>query len=702
MAANATARADGFTELDARVLRERVLILVPSTVDAEIAFGVLRDAGLFPDIVRDAAALIDEIGRGAGAVLIAAEILNPATLTQLREFLSRQPPWSELPVLLFVDQPGDMKTSGLDLLGPRAHVTLVDRPIHLATLISTTVSALRSRRRQYELRDLLEQLETQMLREREHAEHLNGLAQASVSIASAVSLDDVLRMLTEQARRLLTARFAVTRAVSDPRANAIVALASSGDRQWEQMFNSPGEELMEILNAPVRLSAGELRGSRFLEVLREQVGDVLPRNAIAAPLLEPDRDPLGFIVLFEKESGDFTDNDESVLVQLAQMASVAVQKARLFREAQEANRAKDDFLATLAHELRTPMTAILGWVQLLREGELDGVDVENAIRMIEASTKVQAHLVEDLLDVSRIIAGKLKIQPGAVELRPLLQNVIATFSKTAQENGVRLRAELEDDPMSVWGDATRLQQVVWNLLSNAIKFTPKGGDVTLILSRDDGHACITVRDSGEGIAPEFLPFVFERFRQAERGTMRTHSGLGLGLAIVRHLVQTHGGEVSAKSDGPGTGAEFTVRLPLRAIREPDGEPQRCDHPELKDKRILVLDDDAKARDALSELLRACGADVLSVSSVSEALSSLRRQETDLIISDIAMPGEDGYALMRQLRDLDFGDGIPTLALTGYGREEDQLRILSAGFRRYVQKPVSATELVGAVAELMAR
>ena len=702
MTPSETASPAGFTEHRDRELRERVLILVPAAVDAEIAFRVLRDAGLDPDIVRDASALISEIARGAGAVLIAAEILDPATLSQLRAFLGQQPPWSELPVLLFVDQPGDMKAYGFDLLGPRAHVTLVDRPIHLATLVSATMSALRSRGRQYELRDLLVQLETQMLREREHAERLNGLAQASVSIASAVSLDDVLRMLTEQARNLLGARFAVTRAVSDPRANAIVAFATSGDKMWEQMFNSPGEELMEILHEPVRMSAGDLRGSRFLDVLRQQVGDVVPRNAIAAPLIEADHDPLGFIALFEKDSGDFSDSDESVLVQLAQMASVAVQKARLFREAQEANRAKDDFLATLAHELRTPMTAILGWVQLLREGDLEGVDVENAIRMIEASTKVQAHLVEDLLDVSRIIAGKLKIQPAAIELRPLLENVIDTFAKTAEQNGVELVAKLEDDPMSVWGDATRLQQVVWNLLSNAIKFTPKGGDVTLTLSREDGHACIGVRDTGEGISPEFLPFVFERFRQAERGTMRTHSGLGLGLAIVRHLVQMHGGEVSAISDGPGNGAEFIVRLPLKVVRDDDPPPPKCEYPQLQNKRILVVDDDGKARDALSELLQGCGADVRAVASVGEALASLRKQEADLIVSDIAMPGEDGYALMRRLRDLDAGEGIPTLAVTGYGREEDQLRILSAGFRRYVQKPVSATELVTAAAELMSR
>jgi len=698
MAANATASPDNSTDL--RQLGERVLILVPTPVDAEIAFGVLEDAGLQPDIVRDATALIDEIARGAGAVLIAAEILDPNTLSQLRAFLLEQPPWSELPVLLFVDQPGAMKETGFDLLGPRAHVMLVDRPIHLATLVSATVSSLRSRRRQYELRDLVTRLEQQMLLEREHAERLNGLAQASVSIASAVSLDDVLRMLTEQARRLLNTRFAVTRAVSDPRANAIVAIASSGDKQWEEMFNAPGEELTQMLNEPVRLSAGQLEGSRFIEILRHQVGDVLPRNAIAAPLLENDQS-LGFITLFDKEAGDFTDSDESVLVQLAQMASVAVQKARLYREAHEANRAKDDFLATLAHELRTPMTAILGWVQLLRGGELDGKDVEDAIRMIEASTKVQAHLVEDLLDVSRIIAGKLKIQPTAIELRPLLENVTETFSKTAEENGVKLVAELDGNPMSIWGDATRLQQVVWNLLSNAIKFTPRGGTVTLSLSYDDGHACIGVRDTGEGIAPEFLPFVFERFRQAERGTMRTHSGLGLGLAIVRHLVEMHGGEVLARSDGPGNGAEFIVRLPLRAVRDEDAPPSK-DFPLLKDRRIIVVDDDETAREALKELFEAFGAIVHAVGSVSAALTSLRGREADLIVSDIAMPGEDGYALMRRLREIEVAEGIPALAVTAYGRQEDQLRILSAGFRRYVQKPVSATELVTAAAELMER
>lgn len=685
-------------------LRERIIVLATTGADAEIAAGLLAEEGLAAESVGNAFDLAEEIGRGAAMALVAAEALDERGAAAIRDVLDGQPAWSEFPILIFLAEAEDPRTlSPFDVFGSRAHVTLIDRPIRVATLVSATRSALRSRRRQYEVQRLLQERADAAERERLHAQHLASLAEASVAIASARSLDDVLDLLTEQARHILRARFAVTRAVIGHDGTAITTF-SSPPVEMSAVFAEHSEPLMEALQKPLRANAEECPSSVLCEHLRTAGARELPRNAISMPLALDDETPLGYIVLVDKDEGDFNEVDESVLTQLAQMASVAVQKARLFREAEQANRAKDDFLATLAHELRTPMTAILGWIQMLKCGDLEGADVASALSMIESSTKVQAHLIEDLLDVSRIIAGKLKIQPAAIELAPLLERVLATFRGAAEEQGVQLLGEIAEEPLSVWGDPTRLQQVMWNLLSNAIKFTPAGGTVRVVLVRARSDAEIRVIDSGEGIDPAFLPHVFERFQQAEQaGTTRAHSGLGLGLAIVRHLVELHGGHVDAASEGPERGATFVVALPIRAVHPLEQmkvEPEAL--PELSGKRIVVVDDDADAREVLRQVLSRFGADVRATASVAEAVAVLQAFNADLVISDIAMPGEDGYALVRRLHELTEigGRDIPAVALTGYGREEDQLRILSAGFRRYVQKPVPPVDLARIAADLI--
>ena len=693
------------------LLRERIIVLTSTGADAEIAVSILAEEGLAAESAGNAFALAQEIGRGAAMALVAAEALDERGAAAIRDVLDQQPPWSEFPILIFLAEAEDAGTlSPFDVFGPRAHVTLIDRPIHVTTLVSATQSALRSRHRQYEVQGLLQELADAVERERVaaererlHARHLASLAEASVAIASARSLDDVLDLLTEQARHILRARFAVTRAMI-AEDGAAIATFSSPPVETSAAFAEHDELLMEALRKPLRVDAEECPSSALCRHLRVAGARDLPRNAISMPLALDDETPVGYIVLVDKEEGDFTAVDESVLTQLAQMASVAVQKARLYREAEQANRAKDDFLATLAHELRTPMTAILGWIQMLKCGDLEGPDVASALSMIESSTKVQAHLIEDLLDVSRIIAGKLKIQPAAIELAPLLERVLATFRGAAEEQGVQLVGEVAEEPLSVWGDPTRLQQVVWNLLSNSIKFTPAGGTVRVSLSRGGSAAEIRVTDSGEGIDPGFLPHVFERFQQADRApTMRSHSGLGLGLAIVRHLVELHGGRVDAASEGAGRGATFVVALPIRAVHPLEEIPlEPAALPQLSGRRIVVVDDDADAREVLRQVLSRFGADVRATASVAEAVAVLRYFDADLVISDIAMPGEDGYALVRRLRELQeiVGHDIPAVALTGYGREEDQLRILSAGFRRYVQKPVPPVDLARIAADLI--
>jgi PAS domain S-box-containing protein len=376
-------------------------------------------------------------------------------------------------------------------------------------------------------------------------------------------------------------------------------------------------------------------------------------------------------------------------------------------DAETANRIKDEFLATLSHELRTPLNAILGWAQLLRMNGTPREDFEHGLETIERNAKVQAQLVEDLLDLSRIISGKLRLEMKPLDLPAVMDAALDSVRPAATAKSIRLIPVLDAHAGPVLGDAGRLQQVVWNLLSNAIKFTPEGGRVDLLLQRADGHAEIVVSDTGQGIDPEFLPHVFDRLRQADSSTTRRHGGLGLGLAIVRHLVESHGGTVRAESRGEGKGATFTASLPIltpaasASPRAPvvSGSAQRADGgAALSGVRVLVVDDDPDALDLVSRVLKQSGADVRTAGSAAEALRAMSAYRPHVLLSDIAMPGEDGYDLIRQVRSAQ-GQTPPAVALTAFARREDRLRALQAGFQSHVSKPVEPAELVAVVATL---
>jgi PAS domain S-box-containing protein len=389
------------------------------------------------------------------------------------------------------------------------------------------------------------------------------------------------------------------------------------------------------------------------------------------------------------------------------------ERNRLLEDAREANRMKDEFLAMLSHELRTPLSAIVGWAHMLRSGGLDEATVARAIDTIDRNAKVQNQLIEDILDVSRIVAGKFHLDMRSVDLVRVVESAIDTVAPTAATKGVELRQEL--DPVvrpccPAIGDPDRLQQVVWNLLNNAVKFTPKGGAVTIELRREDDQSefVIVVRDTGVGIAPDFLPHIFERFRQAGTGARRA-GGLGLGLSIVRHIVEMHGGSAHAESAGEGQGAVFTVRLPImeageEAQRVPPisrGEEGLEQAPRLDGVRVLVVEDEPDARHLLAAVLQKRGARVFMASSAAEAIEMLQRERPDVLLSDIALQEEDGYELIKKVRSLspELGGRTPAAALTGYGRLEDRMRALSAGFQLHAAKPVEPAELVAVVASL---
>ena len=381
--------------------------------------------------------------------------------------------------------------------------------------------------------------------------------------------------------------------------------------------------------------------------------------------------------------------------------------------AEEANRLKDEFLAVLSHELRTPLNAILGWARMLRAGTIGPDDVPRALETIERNAQAQAQLIEDLLDVSRIVSGKLRLEMRAIDVGETVSEAMDTVRPTADARGVTLTSAVgPTGPVS--GDAQRLQQIIWNLLSNSIKFTPQGGNVHVTVGQLGTNVRIQVSDTGRGIEPDFLPYVFDRFRQAAlpagAGKAR-RGGLGLGLAIVRHLAEAHGGTVHAASEGPGKGATFTVELPLMIGRPSQvSQPSHGFHPSLETSsslegiRVLVVDDDADARELLQMALERYGAQVRAAASADEAFTILTAQCPDVLVSDIEMPETSGYELIRRLRHSDQPAlrRIPAVALTAYARTEDRMKALIAGFQTHVPKPVEPAELVTVIASLAQR
>jgi PAS domain S-box-containing protein len=374
---------------------------------------------------------------------------------------------------------------------------------------------------------------------------------------------------------------------------------------------------------------------------------------------------------------------------------VSEQAAR--RDAEAANRAKDEFLATLSHELRTPLNAIVGWAHLLKTGQLDDGQRARAVDVIDRNAKAQSQIVADVLDVSRIVMGKLRLDVRPVLLSDVIEEALDTVRPAAAAKDIRLEATLGGDSR-VSGDPDRLQQVVWNLLSNAIKFTPSGGRVHLRLRRAEGHVDVVVEDTGAGIRPDFLPHVFERFRQSDSSSTRAHGGLGLGLALVRHLVELHGGTVTAQSQGEGQGATFTVRLPLMLASARERPEPAVD---LQGLRVLVVDDDTEARERVAAALRHVGAQVRTAATVVEALADVDQHPPSVIVSDVEMAGEAGYQFIRRLRQLDpeHGGTIPAAALTANARPDEVRRALEAGFQRHLAKPSAPDEIARAVAAL---
>jgi signal transduction histidine kinase/response regulator RpfG family c-di-GMP phosphodiesterase len=566
-----------------------------------------------------------------------------------------------------------------------------------------------------------QQLEHQAEQQRRRAGQLQRLAAASLAINSARSLQSLLKTVADSARDCIGAHQAITlflpaSAARTPRSEAIGSFSDKYEQWRDRPLRLDVAANTQVARSPVavRMTQSQLERHPDWEIVQKL--EVPPiHGMMAAPLVSAGSRSLGLIYVSDKDHGDFTEDDEAILTQLAQMASIAIENS-LYAEERESNRLKDEFLATLSHELRTPLNAILGWTQMLRTAPASKGDVSHGLEVIERNVKAQSRLIEDLLDVSRITSGKLRLNIRPMEIAPVIEGALESAKPAAEAKRITLESNVPTDAGGITGDPDRLQQVVWNLLTNAIKFTASNGSVRVDVSRPPGRVTIRVTDTGKGINPSFLPYVFDRFRQADSSTTRSHGGLGLGLSIVRHLVELHGGGVSADSAGEGLGSTFTVDLPERAPmplaapfprpsngnRVPQADPEKTF--DLTGLHILAVDDEPDARELIRHVLTRTHANVTVAGSVAEALEAFDRATPHVLVSDIGMPEADGYSLIHAVRQRPdpHAANIPAIALTAYVREDDRAKMLAAGFTAHVPKPVEPAELIRVISHISGR
>ena len=559
---------------------------------------------------------------------------------------------------------------------------------------------------------------------REQAVVTEKLGEVGALVASTLDRDTIVQKVTDIAREVTTAEFgAFFYNVRDPKSGDAYMLYTLSGAPQEAFADFPHPRATAVFGptfrgeATVRLDdvTKDPRYGKNAPYHGMPPGHLPVRSYLAVPVRGASGDVLGGLFFGHSAVGVFTEQHERLAEGISAWASVALENARLYVEARDANRMKDEFLAVLSHELRTPLNAIVGYARLLRGGILPPEKAERGLETLERNATWLTQIVEDVLDVSRIVAGKIRLNVQPVEMPLVLDNAVATVQPAADAKGVRIQTLIDSGVGPVAGDPDRLQQVAWNLLANAVKFTPKHGRVQVRLESVNSHVEIVVSDTGLGIRPEFLPYVFEPFRQAEAGTTRKTGGLGLGLAIVKHIVEMHGGTVDAASGGDGTGATFRVRLPLMIVN-----PERLDNPRehprterlekltglgnLEGVRVLAIDDQEDALALLRVVLETAGAEVTTLASPIEALERLAAVRPDALVVDLGMPEMDGFEFISKVRASPdaFTRVIPAAALTAFARSEDRTRALRSGFEMHLSKPVDPGELVASVATLVRR
>ncbi|MDB5327052.1 MAG: histidine kinase [Phycisphaerales bacterium] len=629
------------------------------------------------------------------------------------ELIRQRPSSKHVPIIFITAFTDEMHASRGYSLGAVDYIQAPVLPEILRTKVTVFVDLFR---KNLQLREQTDSL-------RHHAEQLQALAAAAVQINSAMSIDQMLLTIVDSARDVLGTHQALLLYLN-PSNNGQPRTVSVGSyseryRDWRGRpldLATVANTALAKCRTSTRLTDTELRAHADWTIMGNLVIPPITGGMLAAPLCGRDGSNLGLVYVTDPQGDPFTTDDDAMLVQLAQMGSIAIENT-LYSQEREANRAKDEFLGTLSHELRTPLNAILGWTELMKDEPMPA-EVGHAFEVIGRSARAQATLIEDLLEVSRINSGKLQITARSMDLGGVIEAVVESIRPSASTKGVALQSQSGPLPV-ISGDPDRLQQVVWNLLSNAVKFTPAGGAVVVTAEASVDSITVQVQDNGLGIGPEFLPHVFERFRQADSSNTRRHGGLGIGLTIVKQIVQLHGGSVSVNSDGAGLGSVFSFTIPFAStvaaandagLPVPDATSANAEvsvgaEPSLEGLAglgIVLVDDDDDAREVLTAVLIRHGLRVSAAASAAEAMQLCLARRPDLIISDISMPDEDGYSFIRRVHAMPESAvrRIPAIALTAHARASDRERTLEAGYNDHVAKPVNPADLITAIRHVM--
>lgn len=662
-----------------------MLLLAPTRRDADVTSRLLAGVGLDTHCCASSAEAAEELRRGAGVLLLTEDIVADTSFPLLRQSLEEQPAWSDIPVVLLLRR-DNTSPRLVDLQRTLTNVTLLERPTSTVTLSSALHAAIRARRRQYASRRQMESLARAEAESRRLQQQLalavdasqigtfhcpfplgrivwNDRCKSHFWLPPEAEIDlDLFYSILHPDDRART-RAAITACVEEgvPYDVEYRTVSPSGKFRW---IHATGRTYFDAAGKPVRFdgTTQDVTESRLMAAQRQE-------------LLDSER------------------------------------AAR--QEVERVSRLKDEFLATLSHELRTPLNAIFGWTQLLKMGPQDSAVVQEAVEVIDRNVRAQTQLIEDLLDVSRIVSGKIRLNIEKIDLVRTVREAVEGVRPAMTARQLRVVFDLpttpdgQPVPIPLQVDPQRLQQILWNLLTNATKFTPPEGTITVRVRRVDFHVEIRVIDTGEGIDPSFLQIMFDRFRQADGSTTRKHGGLGLGLSIVKHLAELHGGTVWADSDGPGTGATFTLLLPDLLYKpegdEPSEKPRMAragigQGADLSGLTVVVVEDEADSREFLGRILTERNARVLPAATVDEAWECLRTARADVIVSDIGMPEKDGHQFLRELRRS--GQTIPAIALTAFARPEDRIRAIEAGFQEHLPKPFTAESLLQCITALI--
>ena len=672
---------------------ERALVLAPTSADAGLSRLILAEAGVEASTFESLTALAEEIDESVAVILLTEEVFVAADVPTLLEALRRQPPWSDLPIILLSSAGADSAAAAwaIELLG---NITVLERPVRLTTLVSAVRTAIRARRRQYELRDQFVDLERAEGTLRIQSERQRLLGEAAAILLS-----------TDEPDAMMHALFAKVAPHFRLDAYFNYMLNDVGDALWLESFDGiSGEDARTVerldLGEAVSGLVAQQRQSYVASNVQSSSDPVLQiekgqglRAYACHPLFAENR-LLGTLAFASRQRDEFDTEELEFMQTICHYVTAAYERVRLIRQLRDADRRKDEFLATLAHELRNPLAPIRNALHIMQLSEDDSAAVDQARTMMERQLKQMVRLIDDLLDVSRITRGKLDLRKERVELATVIGNAVDTTRPLIEAAGHSLTVSLPPQPVYLDADPMRLAQVFANLLNNAAKYTDRGGRLWLTAAPDGNDIVIAVRDTGIGIPADSLTAVFEMFAQVDRSLEKSQGGLGIGLTLVKRLVELHGGTVEARSDGPGKGSEFIARLPRvparKAPRNRQSDGVRT-QPQMT-CRILVADDNRDAAESMSMLLRMMGNDVRTVHDGVQAVEEASAFRPDVVLLDIGMPRLNGYAVARAIREQRWGAGMVLVALTGWGQDDDKRRADEAGFDQHFTKPVNPAAL----------